>query len=886
MTVTTTAGGTETITETETETMTAYENENVTAYGDGGGPTADAPHFWQGAFIGDEEAGRRLAGLPGAVEAALGTVLETETVLAACDALAPALLDPEHPVHARLAALLPEDEDPAALLAELGHHLGRRELTRKLRRELGSAAPGRLNRPDPRESVYEAWAPVGMVAHIAPGNAATVAPLSIVEGLLAGNVNVLKTSSADTLFPQALMAELAALDPSGTLAARIVVLRFGSSRQEWLRLMCAPADAVAVWGGEAAVEGVAAHVPPGCRLVEWGHRISFAYLTADAWSDPAALDALAEDVCRHEQQACASPQVVYLDTEDEAEVFAFAERFADVLAARSAAAPPPGARDGDARAGDRGAERDPAEEAELTTTELVARLEEHLGLTRVFAAADRSWRVMADTRSPLTASPLHRSVWVKPLPRRRMVATLRPMRRYLQTAGIAGSRTDMAELSRTALAAGATRVTPVGAMLESYAGEPHDGVYALQRYSRRVAVQADPARFATTACLDDLARPVVLPAPSGPLLGKEEVQERNGRVGRADAELYFHSGGSTGAPALSLFSYDDYDTQMHAAARGLLAAGYDPVGDRTANLFYCGGMYGSFISFFSVLERLGGVQLPLAAGPDHRATARALIEHGATTLFGMPSYLWQLLHAERDALRAYGGLRKVFYGGEHFTPEQQRVLKDEFGIEVVRSVTYGSTDLGPLGYQCTESSGGVHHLHADLHAMEILDPDEDRPAAPGETGRLVFTTHARRGQQLGRYVIGDLGRAVPGRCPCGSRAPRFELQGRTGDVVRVATYFLNHRRFVALAEERGGHRGELQILLGRGEVRERLTVRVERSAGTDPEGLREVFLAGYPELRSAVAERLLDVAVEAVDGAALDRSPTSGKLRSVVDTRR
>ncbi|MGW5342302.1 acyl-CoA reductase [Streptomyces sp. NPDC004050] len=850
--------------------------ETVAAYANGGGPTADAPHYWQGAFTGDEEAGRRLAELPAAVEAALGTPLETETVLAACDALAGALLDPEHPVHARLAAHLPEGEDPA-LLAELGHHLGRRELTRKLRRELGGSAPGRLNRPDPREAVYEAWAPVGMVAHIAPGNAATVAPLSIVEGLLAGNVNVLKTSSADSLFPQALMAELAALDPSGALAARIVVLRFGSSRQEWLRLMCAPADAVAVWGGEAAVAGVAAHVPVGCRLVEWGHRISFAYLTGDAWSDGDTLDALAGDVCRHEQQACSSPQVVYLDTGDEAEVFAFAERFAGVLAARSAACPPAGAAGGD---------RDPAEEAELTTTELVARLEEHLGLTRVFAADDGSWRVMADTRSPLTASPLHRSVWVKPLPRERMIATLRPMRRYLQTAGIAGSRTDVAELTRTALAAGVTRITPVGTMLDSYTGEPHDGVYALQRYSRRVAVQADPDLFATTACLDDLAGPVVLPAPAGPLLGKEEVQERNGRVDRADAELYFHSGGSTGEPALSLFSYDDYDAQMHAAARGLLAAGYDPVGDRTANLFYCGGMYGSFISFFSILERLGGVQLPLAAGPDHRATARALIDHGANTLFGMPSYLWQLLHAEADALRAYGGLRKVFYGGERFTPEQQRTLEVEFGIEVVRSITYGSTDLGPLGYQCTESTGGVHHLHADLHTMEIVDPDADRPVEPGATGRLVFTTHARRGQQLGRYVIGDLGRAVPGRCPCGSHAPRFELQGRTGDVMRVATYFLNHRRFVTLAEEQGGHRGELQVLLGNGEARERLTVRVERSAGTDPERLREVFLAGYPDLRSAVSERLLDLVVEAVDGASLDRSPTSGKLRSVVDGRR
>ncbi|MFK8911132.1 acyl-CoA reductase [Streptomyces sp. YS-3] len=841
---------TETETETETETMD---------------PTA-GHHYWQGAFIGDEEAGRRLATLSAVVEEALASPLETETVLAACDALATALRDPAHPVRDRLAPHLAEGEE--SLLDELATYLGRTELTRKLRRELGGTAPGRLNRPDARETVYEAWAPVGLVAHIAPGNAATVAPLSIVEGLLAGNVNILKTSGGDTLLTQHLLAELAALDTTGALAARVIVLRFSSSRQDWLALMCAPADAVAVWGGESAVEGVAAHVPPGCRLVEWGHRISFAYLTRDAWDERAALEALADDVCLHEQQACSSPQVVYLDTEDERDVFAFAERLADVLAARPAAVEKPGI----------------AEQAELTTTELVARLEEHLGLTRVFAAPDGSWRVMADTRPALTASPLHRSVWVKPLPRRKLIGTLRPMRRYLQTVGIAASPTDTAELARAAFAAGVTRVTPLGAMLAGYSGEPHDGVYALQRYSRRVAVQAD-ARFATTACLDDLARPVLLPSPSGPLTGKEEVQELNRQVSRADAELYFRSGGSTGAPALSLFSYDDYDTQMHAAARGLLAAGYDPMADRTANLFYCGGMYGSFISFFSILERLGGVQLPLAAGPDHRATAQALIDHRADTLFGMPSYLWQLLHEEADALRAYGGIRKVFYGGEHFTDAQQRTLRDSFGIEVVRSITYGSTDLGPLGYQCARSTGGVHHLHADLHTMEILDLEADRPVAPGETGRLVFTTHARRGQHLGRYVIGDLGRAVEGRCPCGSHAPRFELRGRTGDVMRVATHFLNHRRFAVIAQERAGYSGELQTVLTRQDTHERLTVRVERAGAADPERLREAFLADYPELRSAVTERLLDLKVEAVDGAKLDRSPTSGKLRAVVDLR-
>ncbi|WP_326847136.1 acyl-CoA reductase [Streptomyces kaniharaensis] len=837
-------------------------------------PVTAEPHFWQGSFIGDEEAAGRLAELPELAARTLAEPLPTELVLSACQQLADALGTPDGPVRARLLGVLTDGTDPeeaSATLSEIAEAIARPALERKLRRELGGLRPERLTRPDARETTFEAWAPVGLLVHIAPGNAAAVAPLSVIEGLLTGNLNVLKTSSGDTLLAQHLLAELAAADPTGALARRIVVLRFSSARTEWLRLLCEPADAVAVWGGEDAVRSVAGLVPAGCRLVEWGHRISFAYLTRDAWSDEATLDALAADVCRFEQQACSSPQVIYLDTEEDGDVFGFAERFAAHLADASAKLPRP--------------ELEPAEHAEITTTELIARLEEHLGLTRVVAAEDRSWRVLADTRPALAASPLNRSVWVKPLPRTSVMTVLRPMRRYLQTAAIGGSRADVARLSQAMVAAGVLRVTPVGGMLDSYHGEPHDGVYALQRYSRRVAVRAGEA-FATTACLDDLAAPAAVPAaPSGPLLDKAGVQEQLRTLAPEHAHLYFRSGGSTGAPALSVFTNADYDTQMRAAADGLLAAGFDPARDRAANLFFCGGMYGSFISFFSILERLNATQLPIAAGTDHAATAEALVTYGADTVFGMPSYLWQLFHSQSATLRAYGRIRKVFYGGEHFTAEQRRVLTEDFGVEVIRSASYGSTDLGPLGYQCARAEGSVHHVLTDLHTLEILDPEADRPVPAGQPGRLVFTSRTRAGQRLERYQIGDLGRAAEGVCPCGSHTPRIELLGRYGDVVRVGTYFFNVRRFIAVAEEELGYRGELQLILDAGDGREQATVRLDERYAADGAPARAAFLAAIPELHSAVTEELLSFSVETAGTAAFERTPTSGKLRTVIDRR-
>ncbi|WP_256255980.1 acyl-CoA reductase [Streptomyces sp. MUSC 14] len=828
-------------------------------------------HLWQGEFVDDAEAGRRLAGLPELAGQVLVRPLPTDVVLDACAAVSRDLADPASDLYGRLAGQLPADEFPA-VSAELATALGREALERKLRRELGGLRPERLTRPDARETVYEAWAPVGLLVHIAPGNAAAVAPLSVVEGLLAGNLNVLKTSSSDPALALDVLAALCAADPSGLIAERVVALRFSSARREWLEAVCGAADAIAVWGGEDAVRAAGELAQPGCRVVEWGHRISFAYLSRRAASEDAVLDALAEDVCRFEQQACSSPQVVYLDTDDTDELIAFAERFAARLAKVSEARPAPSP--------------DPAERAEITTVQQLARLEQHLGLTRVFTAEDGTWRVLADTRAPLAASPLHRSVWVKPLPRHSITATLRPMRRYLQTAAIGGDRAEVAELSRAMFAAGITRVTPVGSMLDSYEGEPHDGVYALQRYSRRVSVRAADPGFRTVPCLDDLVAPPVLPpAPDAPLLGKEGVQRRLTVLDPRHAQLYFRSGGSTGAPALSVFTCDDYDNQMRAAADGLLAAGFDPARDRAANLFYGGGMYGGFISFFSILERLNATQFPIAAGPDHASVAEALVTHRADTLFGMPSYLWQLLHAEAERLRAYGGIRKVFYGGEHFTAEQRRVLTAEFGVEVIRSAAYGSTDLGPLGYQCASSDGSVHHVLCDLHTLEILDPREDRPVAPGEPGRLVFTSRARAGQRLERYEIGDLGRAVPGTCACGSTVPRLELLGRYGDVVRVGTYFVNYRRIVGALEERLAYHGEVQLSVAPGTDREELTVRLDEQYAPDPDATRAAVASEVPELASALEEGLLSLVVQSVRRESFERTATSGKLRTVVDLR-
>ena len=138
--------------------------------------------------------------------------------------------------------------------------------------------------------------------------------------------------------------------------------------------------------------------------------------------------------------------------------------------------------------------------------------------------------------------------------------------------------------------------------------EPHDGLYALQRYSRRISVQA-PTAARGISTFDELRT-----LPAAPGLQSELVTPKENFSATSDgAQLYFKSGGSSGAPKLSTFSYRQYDTDMWLGAEGLYAAGLDPTRDRAMNLFFSGGLYGGFLSIFSALERLKVVQFPMAA---------------------------------------------------------------------------------------------------------------------------------------------------------------------------------------------------------------------------------------------------------------------------------
>ncbi|MFT0893034.1 acyl-CoA reductase [Pseudochelatococcus sp. G4_1912] len=830
-------------------------------------------HLWRGQWVDDAELAVRLPMLGATLAEDLECTFPLRQLLTAAHDLGQELRtsgtvrDQLHGV--LMAAPDAREQDVAMTLDSVASFLDREQLEYKLKRELGSTDPFTPRRISFTGNRFESWAPLGFLVHVAPGNVSSVAPLSVIEGMLSGNINFLKTSSGGSAFAQHLLATLVERDPSGALAPFVYAAEISSRETDRLRNLFSLADGIAAWGGEAAIAAVRDMAPQGCRVIDWGHKISFAYLAKEKLEDIASLQALARDVCFIEQQACSSPQCLFIEAADREDLFAFAEKFSGILGGVSEVIPVthPGLQ----------------ERAEITTVTEAARMEAvYSGSTRVFAAPDNSWRVLAEDNPALRASPLYRTLWVKPLAPSAFTATLRPMRPWLQTAGLACNLERYADLSNRLIAAGISRVTQVGEQLGGYVGAPHDGVYALQRYCRRISCEL-PANAKGIASFHELTEPIPPLAPDTPLLDKAgflALEENENH-----AHLYFKSGGSSGAPKLAVYSWTDYHSQMQAAADGLYAAGLDPTKDRTMNLFFSGHLYGSFISFWSVLENLGAVQFPITGIDDMEEVANTIINQKVDTLLGMPFYIHKLFSTQGDMLRTYGGVKKIFFGGEHFNSVQRKHLQREFGVEIIRAAAYGSNDAGPLGYQCEGCDDSEYHVLTQTQYLEILDTEADRPATAGEPGRLAFTSLARRGQKVERYEIGDMGRWLTTPCSCGRSAPRFELMGRYGDMFR-APYFFNYRIFCRVLAEHGHYTGNVQLVLNHDGIRHNIKVWLEDGHNLASAQARSLLLTHYPDLRDFVEEYgFVTLTVEQISLSAFATTPSTGKLKAIVDLR-
>jgi phenylacetate-CoA ligase len=161
-------------------------------------------------------------------------------------------------------------------------------------------------------------------------------------------------------------------------------------------------------------------------------------------------------------------------------------------------------------------------------------------------------------------------------------------------------------------------------------------------------------------------------------------------------------------------------------------------------------------------------ELPLEQRLGHLAALRPQV------VVGTPTVLRRIcaLAAERGTRLARP--RIVFSQGEVLDAAARALVEEVLGVAPVE--LYGLTEVGYVGWQCERRE--ALHANADLQLVELLR--DERPAAPGELGRVVITDLRSRTLPLLRYDTGDLAVAPQDElCVCGRALPLLgRIEGR------------------------------------------------------------------------------------------------------------
>ena len=287
--------------------------------------------------------------------------------------------------------------------------------------------------------------PLGTLFHVTAGNVDGLPAFSAVGGPAHRQY---QSGEAALRGPGALPGRLSAADgQEPRLAPFLYAFQIPSRDTAALRRLADLADGAVVWGGDGAVTALRQLALPGCKLMEWGHRLSFAYLSR--WEgEEDALSALAEHLIQTGGLLCPSCQVIFLDTDALGGGGGLLPELCPPAGAGSGPLPccPLGRRGrGACTLGRPGWSTPPT------------------GCPAPCFPAGAAPSPCGRDRE-LELSPLHGNVLVKCLPQKALLPVLRRQKGRLQTAGLLCPAQDRPALTQLLARAGVTRIAPPGSM--------------------------------------------------------------------------------------------------------------------------------------------------------------------------------------------------------------------------------------------------------------------------------------------------------------------------------------------------------------------------------------------------------------------------------------
>lgn len=383
--------------------------------------------------------------------------LKPEIVIQACDILYKRVINGEF--NEIIFPLLKSSNISYERFRDMAYLFSKEELEYKYTIELGD-----ILHPLKNGTIRKRY-PLGILFHIAAGNVDGLPAYSVIEGLLSGNINILKLPSSDNGLSIRLLYELIQIEPK--LKEFIYVFDVPSTDFTTIQKLASMADGIVVWGGDEAVKAARNMADITTKIIDWGHKLSFAYMTSSVSDDQ--LYQLACHICETNQVLCSSCQGIFVDTNQIEVLENIGQRFYEQLL----------------KANKKYGKTDIGMRGKNTLRLYTDKLENN----NYKILSNEGISVVIKYDQELELSYLFRNVWIKALPHENIIYQLKPHKNHLQTCGLFCDESEKGFLSSLLASAGIIRITK-GDMSRMIAGEAHDGRYPLIEYSRIVEIDS------------------------------------------------------------------------------------------------------------------------------------------------------------------------------------------------------------------------------------------------------------------------------------------------------------------------------------------------------------------------------------------------------------
>jgi phenylacetate-CoA ligase len=225
----------------------------------------------------------------------------------------------------------------------------------------------------------------------------------------------------------------------------------------------------------------------------------------------------------------------------------------------------------------------------------------------------------------------------------------------------------------------------------------------------------------------------------------------------------------------------------------------------------------------SSLRLLGCRTIPAGVG-NTELQVQLMKDLKVSGFLGTPSFLFAVQEKAKEMgfnLRKDLRLKTAFVAAEMLPESLRDRLESELGVIVRQS--YGTADIGCLGFECMEKNG--MHFPDDC-IVEIVDPRTGKQCRPGEIGEVVGTCF-NKVYPLIRFGSGDLSYFSDEPCPCGRTAPRLmKIVGRVDQMTKVKGMFI-HPSLVDAVAAKFSEICACQVMVTREGHQDKMTFRAE-----------------------------------------------------------